>query len=182
MTTLPAPGTVAIDVPAWPLPEDLRSSNRLRRARKKLDRLERQVKATRLARDKKKLQPEIEAAQDALADLEAEHEMRARLEVDLWAELWSTPQAFIWEQLAWPREVAQYVRWKVRGELGDLEAAKEARMWSDRLGLNPTALLRLRWQIEEVDAAEAGGKARRASGHAPPPDPQAPDPRRVLVA
>ena len=50
------------------------------------------------------------------------------------------PQAVMWEESSAGREVAQYVRWKIRGEQGDLESAKEARMLSDRLGLNPLAV------------------------------------------
>ena len=49
-----------------------------------------------------------------------------KLEAELWKELWRLPQAVAWEQIGYTREVAQYVRWKVRGELGELEAAKEA--------------------------------------------------------
>lgn len=77
-----------------------------------------------------------------------------RLERTLWAELWATPQAAAWEQLGYTREVAQYVRWKVRGELGDLDAAKEARQLSDRLGLTPLAMLRLRWEIATDELGE----------------------------
>ena len=78
----------------------------------------------------------------------------ADLELALWDELWSTPQAAAWERLRWFRDVAQYVRWKVQGELGNLDAAKEARQLSDRLGLTPLALLRLGWTIAEDEVAE----------------------------
>ncbi len=99
----------------------------------------------------------------------------------MWAELWKTPQAEMWEQLCWGREVAQYVRWKVRGELGDLDAAKEARQWSDRLGLNPLALLRLRWEIERSEEAQAKGNRRRSQSLATAPAAGG-DPRSVLRA
>ncbi|PBO23035.1 hypothetical protein CLM85_18600, partial [Streptomyces albidoflavus] len=52
------------------------------------------------------------------------------------------------------REVAQYVRWKVRAELGDLDASKEARQLADRLGLSPLAMLRLRWEIAADEVSE----------------------------
>lgn len=74
-------------------------------------------------------------------------EAAGEVERDLWSELWSTPQAVAWEKLRWTREVALYARLQIRGELGDLDAGKEARQWSDRLGLNPASLLRLRWRI-----------------------------------
>jgi hypothetical protein len=87
----------------------------------------------------------------------------------LWADLWKTPQSVMWEKLAWDREVAQYVRFQIRGEGGDLDAAKEARQWSDRLGLNPLAMLRLRWEFERTEDAEARGRQRRErpNGSAP---------------
>lgn len=81
-------------------------------------------------------------------------EQLADLEAALWRELWSTPQAVAWERLRWYRDVAQYVRWKVLGELGNIDAAKEARQLSDRLGLTPLALLRLGWTISEDEVAE----------------------------
>ena len=74
-----------------------------------------------------------------------------KLEAELWKELWRLPQAVAWEQIGYTREVAQYVRWKVRGELGELEAAKEARQLSDRLGLSPLAMLRNQWAIDDRD-------------------------------
>lgn len=75
-------------------------------------------------------------------------------ELELWGVVWHTPQAVAWEQLGYIREVAQYVRWKVRAELGDMDAAKEARMLADRLGLTPMSMLRLRWEIVGDGAAE----------------------------
>jgi hypothetical protein len=63
--------------------------------------------------------------------------------------------------------VAQYVRHKVLGELGDINDAKEARQWSDRLGLSPMSMLRLRWGIDAPDAAaEPGAKGSRESRQA----------------
>lgn len=99
------------------------------------------------------------------------------LEAELWAEVWSTPQATAWERLRWTRDVAQYVRWKVQGELGDLDAAKEARQLSDRLGLTPLALLRLGWTISEDEIAE-----RRETAVAPKRRLKAVDPRAVAGA
>ena len=71
----------------------------------------------------------------------------------LWAELWRTPQAVMWERTNAHREVAAYVRWSLAAEAGDLRAAPEARQLSDRLGLTPLALRRLEWEI--VEATEA---------------------------
>ena len=106
----------------------------------------------------------------------------AEQEALLWAELWATPQASMWEKLGWAREVAQYVRWKVRGEMGNLDAAKEARQWSDRLGLNPLAMLRLRWEIERAEDAEDRGRRRKQTGTPKPAAATGADPRSVLRA
>ncbi|MCO1575351.1 hypothetical protein M8C13_06200 [Crossiella sp. SN42] len=81
----------------------------------------------------------------------------------LWAQLWATPQAWAWERLGWMVEPALYVRLLVAAEAGHLKSAAEARQWSDRLGLSPLALLRLRWEIAEdeprdqADGEAAGG-------------------------
>lgn len=84
--------------------------------------------------------PNISAGEldlSALADREAE----------VWASIWRTPQAAAWARNGWTHDVALYVRYFVLGETGNLDAAKEARMWSDRLGLNPTAMLKNRWRV-----------------------------------
>lgn len=87
----------------------------------------------------------------------------AETEGDFWAELWSTPQAVVWEKLRWTREVAMYARLQIMAELGDLDAGKEARQWSDRLGLNPAAMLRLRWRILPTPADVGPAPVRTAS-------------------
>jgi hypothetical protein len=75
-------------------------------------------------------------------------------EAELWADLWSTPQAVAWERLRWTRTVARYVRFEVRAETGDLKAGAEARLLEDRLGLTPQAMLRLRWEVAADEVAE----------------------------
>jgi len=88
-------------------------------------------------------------------------------ELALWADIWRTPQAVMWERLRWTREVALYVRLQVLAESGSLDAAKESRQWSDRLGLNPAAMLRNRWRVESAPSAPADEQerpSRRASG------------------
>lgn len=91
------------------------------------------------------------------ADVIAAHEL------ELWEQLWSTPQAVAWERLRWTHEVALYARWLVRAEFGDIEASKEARLLGDRLGLNPMALLRLRWEIATDEVAEQRADRTRRS-------------------
>jgi hypothetical protein len=79
--------------------------------------------------------------------LAAKADALAERELTVWAEVWRTPQAAVWAHNGWTHDVALYVRYLVLGEVGSLDAAKEARMWSDRLGLNPTAMLKNRWRI-----------------------------------
>ncbi|GAB1823562.1 hypothetical protein HerbRD11066_67260 [Herbidospora sp. RD11066] len=79
---------------------------------------------------------------------------RNRREAEVWAELWRTPQSAVWERLAWTRTVARYVRYLVQAEAGDVRIAAEVRQLEDRLGLNPLALLRLHWVVEDEPAGE----------------------------
>ena len=68
-------------------------------------------------------------------------------ELEVWAAIWRTPQAVAWSRMGWTHDVALYVRQLVLAEAGDLKAAGESRQWSDRLGLNPAAMLRNRWKV-----------------------------------
>lgn len=89
-------------------------------------------------------------------------------ELELWETIWRTPQAEAWNRNGWDRDVALYVRFFTIGETGRLDEAKEARMWSDRLGLNPAAMLKNRWRVRADELTEQreakkspGTKARR---------------------
>jgi hypothetical protein len=135
------PGTA----PAWPLRPDVHMTSQLEVARDRV--ADFQVKVEQETDGRKSLQ--LEQATDA--------------EVQLWRELWKLPQAVIWKETGANREVAQYVRWKIRAEQGDIKAATEARLLSDRLGLNPLALLRLRAEVEHVDDVETKGRQRRTA-------------------
>jgi hypothetical protein len=87
-------------------------------------------------------------------DDEGLSEVLQEREAELWADLWSTPQAVAWERMRWTRTVARYVRFEVRAETGDLKAGAEARLLEDRLGLSPQAMLRLRWEVAADEVAE----------------------------
>ena len=78
-------------------------------------------------------------------------------ELEVWARVWALAQAVVWERNGSYLDVAMYVRHFVFAESGSTKDAVEARQWSDRLGLNPTAMLRLRWRIvaDEVAAKRA---------------------------
>lgn len=77
-----------------------------------------------------------------------------RAELELWAELWATPQAHAWEQLGWTRIVARYCRVAIVAEGLDKDAMSEARQLEDRLGLTPKAMRMLMWQIAPDEVAE----------------------------
>jgi hypothetical protein len=179
LVVLPAAGRSG-KTPPWPLVDDIAKQVYLRLAGEKAERLREELPDCP-ARSRAKLERELDAALQQASVLEAEIAAHRSLESQLWAELWATPQAAQWDALGWHRDVAQYVRHKVRGELGSLDDAKEARQWSDRLGLNPLAMLRLRWEFERVEAAEDEGRKRRAAAPKKPAAKRKPaDPREVL--
>jgi hypothetical protein len=154
MTKLPAGGRKG-PVPQWPLLPDVALTTRRDAAQRRADELELALCEPELkGRAKAAAQRKSDAAREEASILTGQLEAQAKVEAELWAQLWSTPQAAAWERLAWDREVAQYVRWKARAEQGDLDAAKEARMLADRLGLNPLAMLRLRWEVAADEVAE----------------------------
>ncbi|MFF1483132.1 hypothetical protein ACIGZH_01685 [Streptomyces sp. NPDC058319] len=161
MTTLPAAGRTG-PAPDWPLLDDVVLVTRAEAARRAADDVELLLLEPDLAsRKRAALEKRLDAARTAATVLERQVASVREAEHTLWAELWATPQAVEWERLGWVREVAQYVRWKARAEAGDLDASKEARQLADRLGLNPLAMLRLRWKVATADESE-GGRAAAA--------------------
>jgi hypothetical protein len=178
MTTLPAAGRKG-DCPAWPLPDDVVAEATRGHLDRKVEELQDQARDA-TGRAAAAVEKKLDAALRQMSVLEAQITAQREMESALWVELWATPQAAQWEVLGWFRDVAQYVRHKVRGELGSLDDAKEARQWSDRLGLNPLAMLRLRWETERVEEAEDRGRKRRAA--AAPKQKSGADPRSVLRA
>jgi hypothetical protein len=91
---------------------------------------------------------------DGDADLPLLSDLAER-ELVVWEAVWATPQAVVWQRLGWTHEVALYVRLLVLAEIGNAKAMSEARQWSDRLGLNPAAMLRNRWRIVRDQVADA---------------------------
>ncbi len=179
-TSLPAEGRVG-PTPAWPLQPDVRMAAERDLAQDRIASLQSEIEEAEDGRTRGRLRRQLHTCELTFATLSLQMEQSRDLEVALWSDLWSTPQAIMWEAARSHREVAQYVRWKIRGEQGDLDAAKEARMLSDRLGLNPLAMLRLRVEIQRVDEVEERGRRRRAAPSASakgkkPPD----DPRSIL--
>lgn len=75
-------------------------------------------------------------------------------EMDLWRELWRTPQAVMWERFGWTRVVARYTRYVIAAEALDKDAMSEARQLEDRLGLSPKAMRLLLWTVATDEVAE----------------------------
>lgn len=84
-------------------------------------------------------------------------------ELEVWQRIWRTPQAVAWEQLGWLHDIAIYVRCMVIGERGNAKAMAEARQWSDRLGLNPAAMMRNRWKVQPQQVEEKPKTQRKGA-------------------
>ncbi len=90
-------------------------------------------------------------------------------EADLWADLWSRPQATMWERLAQTYEVAMFVRNLARAEepRASIELQKVVRQYLDSLGLSTQGMLRNRWKIGP-SAATVSATKRQAAAPRPP--------------
>jgi hypothetical protein len=160
MTLLPAEGRKG-RAPNWPLIPDVVLATRRDLAGAKVEDLRERInEAEETGKPTGSMEYRLDGALEKLAVIQAQLREQRKLEASLWRDLWRLPQAVEWERLGWMRDVAQYVRHKVMAELGDLGSAKEARQWSDRLGLTPLAMLRLRWRVA---ADEVAGKREERS-------------------
>lgn len=88
-------------------------------------------------------------------------------EATIWTAIWRTPQAVAWERLGLHHDAAIYVRLLVAGERGNVSAITEMRQWSDRLGLNPAAMLRNRWRVAADEVAAKRSERPAAPTAAP---------------
>lgn len=174
-TKLPAEGRKG-RAPAWPLIPDVVMATRRDLAEAKVALLEDKLTEAELEdKPTARIELQLDRARERLAIIEAQLREQRALEARLWRDLWKLPQAVAWEKLGWLRDVAVYVRHHVLGELGEMDSAKEARQWSDRLGLSPLAMLRLRWEVVTDETAvkreERAAAAKKAPGK--PDDPYA---------
>jgi hypothetical protein len=159
-TTLPA-GGYSGRIPTWPLLPDIGLRARLSVAEAKADTLEADLEEAEGAK-RAGIERRLDAVREQVAVLSFQVAEQEQREHAVWADIWRSPQAAAWARLGWVRDVAQYVRHKVLAELGSMEDAKEARQWSDRLGLNPAAMLRNRWRVSSDEVGQAR-EARRPS-------------------
>lgn len=153
-------------MPKWPLQPDVAMTAMLETQRDRIAAKQVELEAAEDGRSRARIKRELNKAELQCTTLALQIAQAQDAEIELWNELWSYPQAQLWEEMHAHREVAQYVRWKIRAEQGNLDAGKESRMLSDRLGLNPLALQRLRAEVESADKAEAEGQKRRAASPA----------------
>ena len=76
----------------------------------------------------------------------------ARAELDMWQQLWTTPQATMWATMSIERVIARYVMVTcLAEETQQAGLLTEVRQLEDRLGLTPLSLQKLQWKIEHHD-------------------------------
>lgn len=88
-------------------------------------------------------------------------------ELELWREMWSRPQATMWD--GQQVEVAMFVRSLAEAELpgASVERQKVIRQYLDSLGLSVQGMLRHRWKMADPDDEEPSeGEAPRKSSRA----------------
>lgn len=152
MTTLPAEGRKG-RAPAWPLGADVELDTQIELIKLEIKDLDNEIDWEGTARRRSALRRQRDRKVKRQRELEAMRKAASRLEREIWAALWKTPQATQWQKRGWYREVALYARHQAKAESGSLDDSKEARQREDRLGLNDMAMLRLRWRIGEPPAA-----------------------------
>lgn len=88
-------------------------------------------------------------------------------ETELWDELWSKPQAIMWERFGQELEVALYVRRFTEAELMDsrVNLSTLVRQMADSLGLTTPGMRANRWRIaaDEAVAAKPAIRGRAAA-------------------
>lgn len=148
--------------PEWPLPADASLANKLDFFQDRVASLTADLEACDDGRKRGGIKRQLETAKQEAALLAIQVEQQGDLERELWGLLWATPQAKLWEDsAAFVRTLAQFVRWNVKGEQGDLNAAKEARIRGKEFGLTPLTLMGLKAEIERAGEAEDRGNRRR---------------------
>lgn len=143
--------------PAWPLGADVELDTQIELLKLEIKDVDNEIEWEGAARRRAALRRSRDRKVKRQRELEAMRKAASRLEKEIWKDLWKTPQSTQWEKRGWFREVALFARHQAKAESGSLEDAKEARAREDRLGLNDTAMLRLRWEI--ADEAEAAPRA-----------------------
>lgn len=184
--SIPAEGRQGT-IPDWPLEPDAELTARAEDAQDAVSRLEDEIEQCDDGRRLGRLRRQLDQARTREAVATNLWDRQCEIELELWNQLWSTPQATMWEASpAYARMLAQFVRWNVRGEQGDLKAAREARIRAKDFGLTPLTLMGLKVEVERAGDAETKGQRRRASQPVVPSTsgdkPKSADPRAGLYA
>src|SRR5699024_12072629 len=80
----------------------------------------------------------------------------ARVELDMWNSLCTTPQATMWASMHINHVIARYVMVTcLAEETQQAGLLAEVRQMEDRLGLTPVSLRKLQWKIEHQDVLPA---------------------------
>lgn len=171
--------------PAWPLRPDVALASELSYLRDLIESLEERAAEETDGRRRGKIHRDLAKAELRATTVATIIETSTDAELDLWEQLWQTPQAVKWHESHSHRLVAKYVRYEIRAENGDIKAASESRQLEDRLGLSPLALEKLKVEIEKADEAEDRGATRRRATTAKKPATRGrkkSDPRLALVS
>lgn len=161
MVALPEEGRTA-PAPKFPLGADVERVARINLLEGKMAGLAAELDSAEDGRTKGRLRRQLDQAEMSLAIIRLEVEQARDAEAELWELLWGTPQAVMWDQsAAFERLIAQFVRWNIRAEQGDLKAAVEARLRGAEFGLTPSSLLKLRREISETELVEERGQEQR---------------------
>lgn len=73
---------------------------------------------------------------------------------DAWEDIWKLPQAVMWEHMGAEPIVARYIDLRDKVMNPEFPEGKTASFWGalvaleDRLGLTPTAMMKLQWEID----------------------------------
>lgn len=82
-------------------------------------------------------------------------------ELELWTDLWSRPQAIVWERQMQVLEVALYVRRLAEAEVpgSSVSLSTLVRQMADSLGLTTPGIRSNKWRIERTNEQPAEGEA-----------------------
>src|SRR5688500_3199434 len=104
--------------------------------------------------------------EEALIEAQALEMELAQRELHLWDDLWSRPQAIVWEELGLEYEVALYVRRFTEAERSYASTAlgQLVKQMQENLGLSVAGLARHRWKIQPLEAEEERRTASASAG------------------
>lgn len=91
-------------------------------------------------------------------------------EIEVWASLWRTPQAFAWASQEWRwQAIGELVRLQVRAEANDSPTTlfERIRQWRADLGLTPAGLKENGWAIAADEVSEKRDDRSRGDEDAP---------------